>query len=85
MDIKSDPVQIERVARENYGYMRPGEIAYKKHVFQISEPNKQSNKEPGFLSKLDSFLFDGPFPWQVPLGLIAIASLFLLISYKYER
>ena len=84
-DIKNDPVQIERVARENFGYMRPGEIAYKKHAFQISDPNKQSNEEPGFLSKLDSFLFDGPFPWQVPLGLISIASLFLLITYKYER
>lgn len=83
--ILNDPIQIERAARDDFGYVKPGETVYKKYRFEISEPREVPVKETSFLSKLDSFLFDGPFPWQVPLGLISIASLFLLISYKYAR
>ncbi|GJQ58433.1 MAG: septum formation initiator family protein [Candidatus Scalindua sp. AMX11] len=83
--IANDPIQVERVARENFGYAKPGEIIYKKYKFEISEPKEEVVSETSFVSKLDSFLFDGPFPWQVPLGIISIASIFLLFSYKYAR
>ncbi len=81
----NDPIQIEREARDRYGYTKSGEITYKKHKFNISEPE---NEDPEILTKvsgLESFLFEGHFPWQVPLGLIVIATTFLLFSYKYER
>ncbi len=80
-----DPIQIEREARDNYGYTREGEVAYKKYKFNISEPESDKAEKPAESGGLNSFLFDGPFPWQVPLGLILIATLFLLLSYKYER
>ena len=80
-----DPIQIEREARENYGYAREGEVAYKKYKFNISKPESNKTEKPTESGGLESFLFDGPFPWQVPLGLVLIATLFLLISYKYER
>jgi cell division protein FtsB len=80
-----DPVQIEREARDNYGYTREGEVTYKKYKFNISEPESNKAEMPTESGGLESFLFDGPFPWQVPLGLILIATLFLLLSYKYER
>ncbi len=80
-----DPIQIEREARDNYGYTREGEVAYKKYKFNISEPESDKAEKPAGSGGLNSFLFDGPFPWQVPLGLILIATLFLLLSYKYER
>jgi cell division protein FtsB len=80
-----DPVQIEREARDNYGYTREGEVPYKKHKFNISEPENDKAEKPTGAGGLESFLFDGPFPWQVPLGLILIATLFLVLSYKYER
>ena len=80
-----DPVQIEREARDNYGYTREGEVTYKKYKFNISEPESDKAEKPTGSGGLESFLFDGPFPWQVPMGLILIATLFLLLSYKYER
>lgn len=80
-----DPIQIEREARDNYGYTREGEVAYKKYKFNISEPESDKAEKPTGSGGLESFLFDGPFPWQVPLGLVLIATLFLLLSYKYER
>ncbi len=80
-----DPIQIEREARDNYGYTREGEVTYKKYKFNISEPESNKAEKPTGSGGLESFLFDGPFPWQVPLGLVLIATLFLLFSYKYER
>ncbi|MFQ5964283.1 MAG: septum formation initiator family protein [Candidatus Scalinduaceae bacterium] len=80
-----DPIQIEREARERFGYINPGEVAYKKYKFSISEPDNDEFEKTNMLSKIDSFLFEGPFPWQIPSGLILIASIFLLISYRYER
>ena len=80
-----DPIQIEREARDNYGYTREGEVTYKKYKFKISKPENDKAEKPTESGRLESFLFDGPFPWQVPLGLILIATLFLLLSYKYER
>ncbi len=80
-----DPIQIEREARDNYGYTREGEVTYKKYKFNISEPENDKAEKPTESGGLESFLFDGPFPWQVPLGLILIATLFLWLSYKYER
>ncbi|MFQ5715349.1 MAG: septum formation initiator family protein [Candidatus Scalinduaceae bacterium] len=81
----NDPIQIEREARENFGYIKPGEITYKKYRFSISEPKNEETKQSSILSKMDSYLFEGPFPWQIPLGIISIAAIFLLISYRYER
>ncbi len=80
-----DPIQIEREARDNYGYTREGEVTYKKYKFNISEPENDKAEKPTESGGLESFLFDGPFPWQVPLSLVLIATLFLLLSYKYER
>ncbi|MEK6766547.1 MAG: septum formation initiator family protein [Planctomycetota bacterium] len=81
----NDPIQIEREARDNYGYTKEGEVTYKKYKFNISEPESDGAEKLTESSRLESFLFEGDFPWQVPLGLILIATLFLLLSYKYER
>lgn len=83
--INNDPIQIEREARETFGYIKPGETIYRKYKFSISEPENKEIKQSSILRKMDSFLFEGPFPWQVPLGIITIAAIFLLISYRYER
>ncbi len=80
-----DPIQVEREARDNYGYTKEGETTYKKYKFNISEPESDKEGRSAKSGGLEAFLFEGPFPWQVPLGLIVIASLFLLVSYKYER
>ena len=80
-----DPIQVEREARDNFGYTKEGETAYKKYKFNISEPEDAKAGRPTKSGGLEAFLFEGSFPWQVPLGLIAIATLFLLFSYKYER
>ena len=64
---------------------KEGETTYKKYRFNISEPEDDKVGGADESGGLEAFLFEGPFPWQVPLGLIAIATLFLLFSYKYER
>ncbi len=81
----NDPIQVEREARDNYGYTKEGETVYKKYKFNISEPEGDKAGGAAKSGGLEAFLFEGPFPWQVPLGLIVIATLFLLLFYKYER
>ncbi len=81
----NDPIQVEREARDNYVYTKEGETTYKKYRFNISEPENDKAGRSTKSGGIEAFLFEGPFPWQVPLGLIAIATLFLLFSYKYER
>ncbi len=81
----NDPIQIEREARDNYGYTKPGETTYKKHKFSISKLESSNTGKSIETGGLESFLFEGHFPWQVPLGLIVIATVFLLLSYKYEH
>lgn len=81
----NDPIQVEREARDKLGYTKEGEITYKKYKFNISEPENGRAERPTKSGGLEAFLFEGPFPWQVPLGLIGIATIFLLLSYKYER
>jgi|TARA_B100000959_G_scaffold106676_1_gene112483 cell division protein FtsB len=81
----NDPIQVEREARDNYGYTKEGETTYKKYRFNISEPENDKAGRSTKSGGIEAFLFEGPFPWQVPFGLIAIATLFLLFSYKYER
>lgn len=81
----NDPIQVEREARDNYRYTKEGEVTYKKYKFNISKPENDKPERPAESGGLEAFLFEGPFPWQVPLGLILIATLFLLFSYKYER
>ncbi len=81
----NDPIQIEREARENHGYTKPGEVTYKKHKFNISQHEDVKTGKPAESGGMKSFLFEGSFPWQVPLGLIVLATVFLLFSYKYER
>jgi len=81
----NDPIQIEREARDNYGYTKEGETTYKKYRFNISEPENDKAGRSTKSGGLEAFLFEGPFPWQVPLGLIVIATVFLFFSYKYEH
>ena len=80
----NDPIEIEREARESHGYIKPGEVTYKKYNFDIKEPQNEEVEQTSVLNRLNSFLFDGPFPWQVPLGLILIATIFLIFSYRHE-
>ena len=81
----NDPIQVEREARDNHGYTKEGEVTYEKYKFNISEPESDKAERSTESVGLEAFLFEGPFPWQVPLGLIGIATIFLLFSYKYER
>jgi cell division protein FtsB len=81
----NDPIQIEREARDNYGYTKEGEVTYKKYKFNIAEPENDNVGRSTKSGGMEAFLFEGPFPWQVPLGLIVIATVFLLLSYKYEH
>ena len=81
----NDPIQVEREARDNYGYTKDGEITYQKYKFSISEPENDKAKMPAESGGVGAFLVEGDFPWQVPLGLILVATLFILVTYKYER
>ncbi len=81
----NDPIQIEREARDNYGYTKEGEVTYKKYKFNISEPENDKAERSTESGGLEAFLFEGPFPWQAPLCLIVIATVFLLLSYRYEH
>ncbi len=83
-DLVNDPLEIEREARNEHGYMKSGEVAFKKYKFDIKEPKTNDAEKSSLLVRMDSFLFAGPFPWQVPLGLILIAAIFLIITYIYE-
>ena len=80
----NDPIEIEREARNEHGYIKTGEVTFKKYKFDIKEPKTNDVERASLLVRMDTFLFDGPFPWQVPLGLILIAAIFLIVTYVYE-
>ncbi len=80
----NDPIEIEREARNEHGYIKSGEVTFKKYKFDIKEPEINDVEKSSLLIRMDSFLFDGTFPWQVPLGLIFIAAIFLIVTYIYE-
>ena len=57
----NDPIQVEREARDNYGYTKEGETTYKKYRFNISEPGNDKIGEADASGGLEAFLFEGPF------------------------
>jgi cell division protein FtsB len=50
-DLENDPFAIEKVAREKFGYMRPGERVYR--IVTLSPANKNGRKVPTVLDKRD--------------------------------
>ncbi|MEP9410469.1 MAG: septum formation initiator family protein [Candidatus Brocadia sp.] len=82
--LKSDPVRIEKEAREILGYIGIDEVFYEKYNFRIRSTSKKEPVEIVPQNKWKTFLFDGPFPWQFPALIILIAAAYYLISYHYE-
>ncbi len=82
--LKSDPVRIEKEARNRFGYMGTEEVAYPRYDFRVTSaiPKETENATPK--NPWVAFLFDGAFPWQVPALIILISSAYYLVSYHYE-
>jgi len=82
--LKDNPLRIEKEAREELGYLAPGEVVYEKYHFAINSPAKAKPETVITENRWKRFLFDGPFPWQFPTLIILVASAYYLISYHYE-
>jgi cell division protein FtsB len=48
-ELENDPFAIERVAREKYGYMRPGERVYR--IIKLESIDDNGNRIPAALDK----------------------------------
>lgn len=83
--LKSDPVRIEKGARELLGYTGVDEIFYEKYNFRIKSIAKKKPVMPVSQNRWKVFLFDGLFPWQFPATIILVATAYYLISYYYEH
>lgn len=82
--LKSDPVRIEKEAREILGYTGVDEVFYEKYRFRIRSTVKKEPVKVASQNRWITFLMDGPFPWQFPALIVLIASAYYLISYQYE-
>ena len=70
-----DPVAIERVARDQYGFLREGEVSVDadvppRPVLAASQPVKG-------LDQWDRLLGEGQFPWRLPVIVFAISAVVL--------
>jgi len=82
--LQKDPSRIEKEAREQLGYLSPGEITYDKYNFHIKSVARKKPDASPAMNRWKSFLFDGPFPWQFPTLIILITAAYYLITYHYE-
>lgn len=82
--LKSDPVRIEKEARELLGYTGKDEVFYEKYRFRIKSTGKKEPVKTVAQNRWITFLFDGPFPWQFPALIILVTAACYLISYHYE-
>ena len=51
-DLENDPFAIEKVAREKFGYMRPGERVYR--IITLPPANKNGRRTPTVLDNRDA-------------------------------
>lgn len=82
--LKSDPIRIEKEAREHLGYVETDEVIYKRYNFHIKSITKKEPIIGVSQNRWKAFLFEGLFPWQFPASIILITTAFYLISYHYE-
>ncbi|MCF6148177.1 MAG: septum formation initiator family protein [Candidatus Kuenenia sp.] len=82
--LQEDPGRIEKEAREQLGYLAPGEVSYDKYNFNIKSITRKKPDTMPAPNRWKSFLFDGPFPWQFPTLIILITAAYYLITYHYE-
>lgn len=78
----TDPMQIERYAREQLNYIAPGEKGYDKLKFKIIPKNRGIESEDLEIAKRSRL--EGHFPWQIPALIILISSAAFYITYLLE-
>lgn len=82
--LKDDPIRIEKEAREQLGYIEPEEIIYERYNYRVKSTVRKEPATVAHQNHWKTFVFDGPFPWQVPALIILFASAYYVISYHYE-
>ncbi len=82
--LKSDPVRIEKEARELLGYTGEDEVLYERYHFRIKSTAKKEPLKTVSQNRWITFLFNGSFPWQFPALIILVTVAFYTISYHYE-
>ncbi|MGR3319692.1 MAG: FtsB family cell division protein [Candidatus Anammoxibacter sp.] len=79
----TDPLEIERYAREHLNYVAPGEESFDTLNFKIiSNDNEKKNEE---LQVPKNHLFEGRFPWQFPAIIILVSTIVFYLSYCFEN
>lgn len=79
----TDPLQIERFAREQLNFVGPGEKEYEKIDVTII-PNENENKIKARETVANNRL-EGAFPWQIPALIILISSAVYYITFLFEN
>ena len=77
----TDPLQIERYARENLNFVAPGEESFETKNFKVL-PNDNSNKN---VTVPEKHPWSNGFPWQVPAIIILVSTIAFYISYCFEN
>lgn len=77
----TDPVEIERYARNNLNYLAPGEKVYKRYNFKIMTDDKEIKEKA--ISPFMKSLLEGIFPWQIPALILLISSIVFYVSYSF--
>lgn len=79
----TDPLQIERYARENLNYVAPGEESFETKNFKVLS-NDNLGKKNNVIAPEKHPWSDG-FPWQVPAIIILVSTIAFYISYCFEN
>ncbi len=79
----TDPIQVERHARENLNYVAPDEEVFDSINYKI-KTNGPANKDVAGPAT-EKHLWPGRFPWQVPAIILLVSTLVYFVTYTFEN
>ena len=79
----TDPIAIERYARENLNYVAPGEKVFKTKNYRVLP--KDAIFDANELQSSEKHIWADGFPWQLPAIIILISTLVFYLTYCFEN
>lgn len=78
----TDPLQIEKYAREHLDYVAPGEEQFDTINFKVKSDDTTAAKDT---ANATEYLMEGRFPWQIPALILLVSTIVFYVSYCFEN
>ena len=83
LSLLTDPIAIERYARDKLNYVAPGEKVFETKNFKVlPKDDIYDNNKP---QSSEKHIWADGFPWQLPAIIILISTLVFYLTYCFEN